>query len=162
MEVHPDLSAHGGETCAPGLVRIRGWSVACSNGAMAGATELEELAAGVAERVPAEGQPPLPEIIFAQNRLTLTHEASGITLAFGALGALEVWARNSAEHGAAGVTVPMASSKSWKEKAAQYAEQDPARNFDWTYTSDYTGDPVAVTAPAEGDGAGSSAGGAPV
>lgn len=144
MELDTEFSSYGGDSVGPSLVRFRGWSVACTKGPMAGAAELDELAARVAEAVPAPGQPPLPEIIFGQNRLTLTHEASGVRLSFGALGGLEVWARRSAQHGAAGLTVPMASSQAWKEKAAQYKQQDPARNFDWTYTADYSGDVVAV------------------
>eukprot|EP00967_Tisochrysis_lutea_P069544 scaffold91459_cov31-Tisochrysis_lutea.AAC.1 len=153
MEVHSELSSHGGSQPEPHSVEHRGWRLTCTKGPMAGAQDLDELSAALG---PHE-LPPLPEIIFAANSLSLHHHASGFALRFRAEGGLRVWAERSAAHGAQGVTVPVASSAAWKEKAAAYAKRDPVRDYDWTYTADYMGeamrgDEEAAWAPHTGDG----------
>ena len=104
------LEKHGGTPLPGGRgAQIFGWTFECTSGPMAGAAELQELCDNLAAPIPPLPLGPLPEIVFGQNRLTLTHEASGRRISMDAPSALGGWARASAEKGSAGVQVPMAS-----------------------------------------------------
>ena len=104
-----ELEACGAEPL-PGNrgVELQDWRIEFDTGPMAGAMELEDLGNSIKASVASDS--PLPEVVFAQNRLKLTHETSGIVLSFDACGALTLWARASAEHGAAGMQVPTPAS----------------------------------------------------
>lgn len=70
---------------------------------------------------------PLPEALFADNCVRFTHEASNLTVAINAVGALRSW--HSRQQG----------------YAAEHSEADEdsvisATSFDWTYRNEYSGD----------------------
>mmetsp|Transcript_62459 Transcript_62459/g.103906 ORF Transcript_62459/g.103906 Transcript_62459/m.103906 type:complete len:323 (+) Transcript_62459:95-1063(+) len=133
------LGACGGELLPESRgIRLRGWRFECNHGPIAGVAELHKLSERLAEAAGTVAGAPLPEAIFAQNWVQLSHEESGITLSFAAQGALTWWATESAKHGSAGLQVPVASRPAWREHVQQQLEG--SRDFDWTFSTNYAGD----------------------
>ena len=99
--------------------------------------------------------PPLPEAIFGHSYLTMTHEASGRTFSFDAAGAIACWMRESAHKGSGGVRVTTASLPSWKKVADEQDLAMGASDYDWTFSTDYSGttgaeSPLSPTTEVEG------------
>ena len=138
----PTAEDYGGQTLANGI-RLHGWRFESNEGPIASAGELKELRARLQEGASTEEHlPKLPEAIFNKNTLVMRHEASGAKLSFNAEGALLHWLTNSLAHGASGLTVPAAHLGSWKEKVQQQTQQTGdagRRDWDWTYSNEYSG-----------------------
>mmetsp|Transcript_24672 Transcript_24672/g.78890 ORF Transcript_24672/g.78890 Transcript_24672/m.78890 type:complete len:325 (+) Transcript_24672:58-1032(+) len=99
--------------------------------------------------------PPLPEAIFGHSYLTMTHEASGRTFSFDAAGAIACWMRESAHKGSGGIRVTTASLPSWKKVADEQDLAMGASDYDWTFSTDYSGttgaeSPLSPTTEVEG------------
>jgi WD40 repeat protein len=78
----------------------------------------------------------LPEAVWGNNWVRLTHEASGTLLRFDTDGALLRWVLRSLKHGCGGIKVAVAKEGGWLTRyPAQYKTQD----YDWTYSTDYRG-----------------------
>ena len=93
--------------------------------------------------------PGLPGALFGRNSLKITHEASGRTLSFDADGAIISWARESARKGSGGLQVITANRASWKQ-AALGQEFNAVQDYDWTFSSDYSGATSGSTAATPG------------
>lgn len=139
----PAVEDFGGTTL-PNGVRLNGWRVETCESSIASVSEL----ATIKDRLRAETGvtgplPKLPEAIFAKNLLKLVHERSGLTISFGAEDALVQWFRNSIANGAGGLTVPAAKLGSWTAKKADQSKEtgaaDDRGDWDWTYSTEYTG-----------------------
>ncbi|CAH1159651.1 unnamed protein product [Phaedon cochleariae] len=76
--------------------------------------------------------PHLPEMVFPNNKLTLSH-LSGVSIEFNALGALKMVC-NGKEH-----QIKVACSDTWKESRAPENLTEKLKPFDWTFSSDYRG-----------------------
>ena len=138
----PTAEDFGGESFPDGSVRLHGWRFSTSEGAILNTAEITALKLRLQEAAgTAEPLPKLPEAVFGHNTLIVTHEPTGTTLRFDAEGALLEWLKNSLQHGAGGLTVPEAEEGSWKEKVSLMASGDAATraDWDWTYSTDYTG-----------------------
>ncbi|KAJ8929504.1 hypothetical protein NQ314_017797 [Rhamnusium bicolor] len=75
--------------------------------------------------------PHLPEMVFPNNKLTLTH-TSGVYIEFNALDALK-----RVDNGKQSIKV--AHSETWKESRAPENLGEKIKPFDWTFSSDYKG-----------------------
>jgi type 2A phosphatase activator TIP41 len=78
----------------------------------------------------------LPEILFGNSSLQLKHEASGVTLTFNALGALQQWKADDLP------PLKVAVASEWQAARQQEIEQQQAvvLDYDWTYTTSYAGE----------------------
>ena len=152
VESDEQLERYGGERLDGDRgVLIHGWRIEWGNGPIAGSTELETLSERISARIAPSELAPLPEAVFAQNQLRLTHESSGRRLCFDAAGALTSWAHASATQGAGGLQVPVASLPAWQQKAKEMGAEG-SRNFDWTYSCEYAGEALqqpSISAAAE-------------
>lgn len=129
----------GGESL-PNGVRIHGWRFETMDGAILRTSELAELklrlqaAAGTEELLPK-----LPEAVFGHNKLTMTHESTGYQIKFDAEGALLEWLKNSLVAGSGGLTINAAELGSWRDKVAQMSGDSSRPDWDWTYSTTYSG-----------------------
>ena len=129
----------GGESLENGI-RMHGWKFETSEGAIVNTAELASLKKRLHEQAGTDDPlPRLPEAVFGKNSLKMTHEPSGYTLSFDAEGALVEWLRNSLKEGAGGLTVPLANVGSWKDKVQQQDEESKRPDWDWTYSTSYSG-----------------------
>ena len=87
----------------------------------------------------------LPEILFGDSGLTLTHLPSGVELSFRALDALEAWRREDLP------PLRVTAAQQWQAaRREEIARQQAAViEYDWTYTTPYLGT-TTVTATAAG------------
>ena len=139
MQPAPTVEDYGGRTLPNGIA-FNGWTFETSEGSIASAAELAELKRKMTEAAATnEALPKLPEAIFANNRLVMTHVASKQSLTFDAEGCLTDWLKNSLKHGAGGLTIPAASLGSWKEKVQQQTGDSTRPDWDWTFTNSYSG-----------------------
>lgn len=79
---------------------------------------------------------PIPEMIFGDNYVSLSHESSGYTLQFNARDALDLVSKT--EKGMLQVAV----ADQWKESRGQQLEEDVkdvVKKFDWSYSTHYKG-----------------------
>ena len=105
----------------------------------------------------------LPEAVFGSCSLTLTHEASGLSITFSAEEALRCWARDSVEHGSRALRIPAAQLPAWRERMTA-ARMKAAVDYDWTYCCDDFHGAVERAAAADAvttGGRGGGGGGAP-
>ncbi|KAK9473617.1 TIP41-domain-containing protein [Dipodascopsis tothii] len=80
---------------------------------------------------------PLPEMIFGNNLVELVHVASGWTLRFDALDALDRVDKTGTPDGG---LVKVSYAEAWlKFRSRNEDVHDVVRPFDWTYTTDYKG-----------------------
>ena len=137
-----------GGTTLPNGIRFHGWRIETAEGPIASAAELKVLKQRLVDCTSTDAPlPKLPEAIFAANKLSMTHEASGAQISFDAEGALTQWLQNSLANGASGLTVPAAALGSWKEKVEKQTQKTGdvgRREWDWTYTSEYAGKGTAA------------------
>jgi type 2A phosphatase activator TIP41 len=75
--------------------------------------------------------PHLPDMVFPNNTLSLRHE-SGCTISFNALDALE-----SVVNGQLPLEISCADA--WKESRMDSGHMDKIKQFDWTFSSTYSG-----------------------
>lgn len=77
----------------------------------------------------------LPEILFGNSSLQLRHNASGVTLNFTALEALQQWKQDNLP------PLKVAVAKEWQAARQQEIEKQQAvvLDYDWTYTTSYAG-----------------------
>ena len=90
----------------------------------------------------------LPEAVFGDNRIVLTHRASGFTLAFTAEGALRCWARDSVveessakETDGARLRTSAAQLPAWRQRMLASTLRTSTA-VDWTFCcGEYGGEP---------------------
>eukprot|EP00798_Chlamydomonas_sp_ICE-L_P029422 gene29422-5770_t len=77
----------------------------------------------------------LPEMVFNQSRLLVTHEASGLHFDFSALDALKAWKQEDLP------PVQVTCSQEWRKSREHEIQQQQAVQitYDWTFTSPFTG-----------------------
>lgn len=75
--------------------------------------------------------PHLPEMVFPNNTLSLTH-LSGATIRFKALDALAPVKNHTLD-------LKVACAEAWKETRDQANMEEKLKPFDWTFTTDYAG-----------------------
>ncbi|EFN85153.1 TIP41-like protein [Harpegnathos saltator] len=77
--------------------------------------------------------PHMPDMVFPNNVLTLTHQ-DGALLQFNALDALRHVSNGK-------INVQLACAEAWKESRSDSSEylEEKVKPFDWTFTTDYTG-----------------------
>ncbi|KAJ3168639.1 hypothetical protein HDU88_001532 [Geranomyces variabilis] len=110
-------------------IELRGWRITTSKVAIFNSAELD--------RAAQELSVPNPEMLFGNNHLTLTHEASGVNITFRAVDALK--RVDASPNAAEGIKVAVAAH--WTKNNADAAEKlkGVVKPYDWTYTTDYTG-----------------------
>ena len=84
----------------------------------------------------------LPEAVFGDNSLVITHRESGFTLAFTAEGALKCWARDSVkgDHDSSSVRCAPAELPVWRKRMVA-STMRTSTAVDWTFCcADYAGD----------------------
>lgn len=116
-----------GATALPNGVAISGWRIVSCKSPIVGEAEYERYSAEL-------GSPlTLPEILFGNSNLTLTHEGTGISLAFFALDALKAWKLEDLQP----LKVSLASE--WLRARQEEIDKQQALllAFDWTYTTPY-------------------------
>ncbi|CAH1105366.1 unnamed protein product [Psylliodes chrysocephalus] len=87
--------------------------------------------------------PHLPEMVFANNTLTLNHK-SGLSVDFNALDALRKVSNGKQ-------TIKVAHSDTWKDSRAPENLEEKIKPFDWTFSSDYRGTICGSSAASETD-----------
>ena len=160
-----------------------GWEFRTSSGPISGVHQLLALSRVLADPYPGDGQPlpfcvhgatrslkpctcgsalvmgvrmHLPEAVFGNNLIEVTHAASGATVSFRVEDALLSWARDSIEHGSRSVKVPPARLPQWEERM-KTARRASSVDVDWTFCcSDYNGE--SRNAPPAGAASGVAAG----
>jgi hypothetical protein len=78
------IQQYGAEALSHGL-RVNGWRIETFKSSISPDAEVEAHAKSLGETLK------LPEIFFGSNRLSLTHEPSGMVLSFSAIDALTEW-----------------------------------------------------------------------
>jgi type 2A phosphatase activator TIP41 len=141
--MEPSVEDFGGSTLSSGGIRLHGWKFESSDGAIASTSDIASLKKRLQEGAGTdETLPKLPEAIFLQNKLTVTHEATGSVLSFDAESALLQWLKTSLVNGAGGYTIPAASLGTWKDKVKDEGETGSSARpeWDWTYSTEFAGD----------------------
>ncbi|XP_029166342.1 TIP41-like protein [Nylanderia fulva] len=77
--------------------------------------------------------PHMPDMVFPNNVLTLTHQ-DGASLLFNALDSLRYVSNGK-------INVQLACAEAWKESRSESSEylEEKIKPFDWTFTTNYTG-----------------------
>ena len=79
----------------------------------------------------------IPEMTFGENFLRVTHAASGFTLNVNVTDALQACRTDGSSE-----TIQTAVAKEWKEKRISHSKAKVIDfGYDWTYTTDYNGQP---------------------
>lgn len=127
------MAAAGGAVLPGGAgVRVGGWTVTSGRGPIACDAEMDQLKEALGARA-------LPEQCYTGNHLCLTHDASGARVAFTAEAALRGWLADASPR------VEVAGSRGWQEARRAEMEANDAATFDydWTFTTAYSGDASA-------------------
>jgi len=74
----------------------------------------------------------MPEAVFGQNCLLITHQKTGRTLSFHVEDALRIWAKQSVEDGSRNLLCPPAQLRSWQKRMVQ-AKLKTTVDVDWTF-----------------------------
>ncbi|GIL67150.1 hypothetical protein Vafri_20585 [Volvox africanus] len=107
--------------------RNAGWTIRTVTGPIMGDKDMDEYRRVLSAFV-------LPEMVFAQNRVELVHEASGTVISFNALDALAGWKHEDLP------PLQVRVAEEWR-KAREYEIQQQKAvqlTYDWTYTTPYT------------------------
>eukprot|EP00803_Ostreobium_quekettii_P001722 evm.model.scf_441EXC.15 EVM.evm.TU.scf_441EXC.15 scf_441EXC:72234-76187(-) len=117
-----------GEVLANG-VAIGGWKIESCHGPMIGDSEVEQYKAELG------GVLTIPEMVFGNNCLSFTHTATGVQLHFSALDALKAWREEDLK------PLQVKGAERWKQSHQKEIEEHGAvqLEYDWTYTTPYTG-----------------------
>ncbi|KAJ1569029.1 hypothetical protein HK096_004466 [Nowakowskiella sp. JEL0078] len=127
-------------------IEIAGWKIVVRKGAILNSVELDSLA-------PKFINLPYPEMFFGHNSLTLTHSKSNITIVLSAVDGLsKVFHENnqinkdndkSREEDASVFKIPkVAFAEHWATKSSAAFQNEikgVMKQYDWTYTTDYSG-----------------------
>ncbi|ORX70784.1 TIP41-domain-containing protein [Linderina pennispora] len=118
------------ETPTVGGLRIHGWEISSCHLPILSNKEIEQYSQALGFNV--------PEMIFGNNYLRLTHQATGKAIELRALDALRMV--DVSEHSAKSVQVSIAGN--WSQAQKRKDITDVIKPFDWTYTTRYTGTPA--------------------
>jgi len=113
-------------------IDILDWKISSKKQRMLDTLEMEQLHHSLSA-------PALPEMVFGGSRVEFKHLPSGFTLHFTAQDALACWDPSSP-------SVKVAASSAWAKTRSAHAK-DVARQFDWTYSTDYKGTVVPGQTP---------------
>ncbi|GLI63536.1 hypothetical protein VaNZ11_006524 [Volvox africanus] len=104
-----------------------GWTIRTVTGPIMGDKEMDEYRRVLSAFV-------LPEMVFAQNRVELVHEASGTVISFNALDALAGWKHEDLP------PLQVRVAEEWRKAREYEIKQQKALQltYDWTYTTPYT------------------------
>lgn len=105
---------------------LSGWSIATSKCPISNAREIDEAAGRL--------DIPLPEMIFGNNYVLLSHAASGTEMRWTAFDALDTVDKT-------GTDLKVSYSENWNATRDEHSEEikHVTRPFDWTYSPDYRG-----------------------
>lgn len=118
-------------------ISIRGWRVRATKGPIIGDGQIEACSKQLG------GVLTVPEILFGNSNLQLTHQASGTTLSFEAVDALRAWRQEDLPP----LKVTMAQQWQAARREEIQRQQAVVIEYDWTYTTPYQGT-VSVTSDA--------------
>jgi type 2A phosphatase activator TIP41 len=110
-------------------ISIAGWRVRATRAPIIGDAAVEAAARDLG------GVLTVPEILFGNSRLELSHAASGVTLSFTALDALAAWRRE----GLPSLKVVVAQQWQAARREEIQRQQAVVLEYDWTYTTPYQG-----------------------
>lgn len=118
-----------GATLLPGGVSLQGWRITTVKAPIIGDAQID------AFRATLGGVVSLPEIVFGNSCVTLTHEASGATVSFTALDALRGWVDEGLP------PLQVADAAQWQRARESDIKQHRAHmlQYDWTFTTKYIG-----------------------
>ncbi|GLC46833.1 hypothetical protein PLESTM_001931200 [Pleodorina starrii] len=104
-----------------------GWMIRTVKSPIMGDKEMDEYRRVLSAMV-------LPEMVFAQNRVELVHEASGTVISFNALDALAGWKHEDLP------PLQVRVAEEWRKAREHEIQQQKAvqLTYDWTYTTPYT------------------------
>lgn len=139
-DAHDGASAKRHETAAD----VRGWRFSCCSAPAMSSAERDALTHALRLRPPMES---LPEMLFADNQLTLNHARSRLSLRFDALAALRMWSQTRGE--CVRCLTPCGSfpvereRERWRNSCVCPRSLDHDAVLDYTFGSSYCGS-VAV------------------
>ncbi|RKP04874.1 TIP41-like family-domain-containing protein, partial [Thamnocephalis sphaerospora] len=138
----PSLQPHLTEQPPRRTLEFRGWTVETCKKPILSSTEIERAEAALSL--------PMPEMIFGNNYLSVTHAASGFQLSFRALDAL----RHVAVGHEAARSVQVAYAEDWARTRDDPEEKvEVVKPYDWTYSTDYRGTITAAKQEQQTDAA---------
>ncbi|KAL4856069.1 TIP41-like protein [Chlorella vulgaris] len=123
------VKAASGEVLEGGNgVRVAGWAISSGKGPITPDADLEHIKQDLHTLA-------APEQFYGRNFLRLTHEASGLVISFTALDALKGWLADQSP------AVHVGESEEWLRARQADVEAHAAERleYDWTYTTSYTG-----------------------
>lgn len=112
----------------PDGIEIHGWRIQAVKAPMIGDKQLDAYQQALGART-------LPEVVFGNSRVTLTHVGSGTVLCFTALDALRGWV----EEGLPPLQLQVAEQWQRAREAEIKQQQAIMLQYDWTFTSRYAG-----------------------
>jgi len=126
-------------------ISVQGWRVRATKAPIIGDAQVEAASRALG------GVLTVPEILFGNSSLELTHAASGVTLSFGALDALRAWRTEDLP------PLKVTVAQQWQAARREEIQRQQAvvLEYDWTYTTPYQGtvkrtlSPAAAAAAAE-------------
>jgi type 2A phosphatase activator TIP41 len=112
-----------------GGIAIAGWRVRATKAPIIGDAAVEAATRRLGNVLT------VPEILFGNSRLELSHVASGVTLSFDALDALTAWRREDLP------PLKVTLAQQWQAARREEIERQQAvvLEYDWTYTTPYQG-----------------------
>jgi type 2A phosphatase activator TIP41 len=121
-------------------ITIGGWRVATASAPIIGDAQVEAATRQLG------GVLTVPEILFGNSGLTLTHAASGVALSFTALDALRAWRREDLP------PLKVTVAQQWQAARREEIQRQQAQvlEYDWTYTTPYQGTVAAGGGAADG------------
>ncbi|KAF2072024.1 hypothetical protein CYY_006658 [Polysphondylium violaceum] len=112
-------------TKVPGGVKIRGWTVTTNKGSILKSTEKDEWEHQLALNE-------LPEMVYGNNFVRLTHNETDLNIVFNAFDALSMCEKKADD------SIKVSSSKKWQEINNSFGGAIE-KSFDWTYSTPYCG-----------------------
>jgi len=109
----------------PSGLKIKGWTITTSKGSILKSTEKDEWEHKLSLNE-------LPEMVYGNNYVRLTHDETDLNIVFNAFDALSLCEKKADD------SIKVSSSKKWQEINNSFGGAIE-KSFDWTYSTPYSG-----------------------